>query len=74
MVVETGSGRLSWQDWRNGGEELLLLRDLYPTVSEAVLAAGWRQLEAFEDDPAGRDAVLVLLDGCEAAAKEGRDC
>lgn len=69
-----GSERLSWQQWRSGGSELLMLRDLYPTVSEAVLAAGWRQLEACEGDPAGRDAVLVLLDGCEAAAKEERDC
>jgi hypothetical protein len=66
-------GRLTWLDWRNGGAELLLLRDLYPSVSEEVLGAGFRQLEACEDDPAGRDAVLVLLDGCEAGAKEGRD-
>ena len=70
-MVETG--RLSWAQWIAGGSELLLLRDLYPSVSEEVLGAGWRQLEACEDDPAGRDAVLTLLDGCEAGAKEGRD-
>jgi hypothetical protein len=34
-------GRLTWQQWRSGGEELLMLRDAYPYVSEEVLAAGW---------------------------------
>jgi hypothetical protein len=64
---------LTWEAWRSGGSELLMLRDLYPNMSAEVFAAGWRQLEACEDDPAGRDAVLTLLDGCEAGAKEGRD-
>jgi hypothetical protein len=51
---------------------MLMLRDLYPSVSADVFAAGWRQLEACEGDQEGRDAVLVLLDGAEAGAEEAQ--
>ncbi len=66
-------GRLTWLDWRNGGAELLMLRDLAPSVSAVVFAAAWRCWER-ADTPEARDDVLELLAGAEARAKEARDC
>lgn len=65
-MVET---RLSWQEWRSGGEELLMLRDLAPSVSEEVLAAAWRLYDRADTSEA-RDDALTLICGCEEAAKK----
>lgn len=67
-------GRLDWTTWRNGGAELLMLRDAYPSVPERVLGAGWRMLEEAGDDPGARSDVLELLSGCEAAARKEASC
>lgn len=60
---------LSWREWRDGGADLLLMRDLAPSVSEEILAAAWRAFDATETEQ-GRADVLELLCGCEAVARE----
>lgn len=61
---------LTWQEWRSGGEELLMLRDLAPSVSEAVLAAAYRQYDGSETPEARGDVLELLVAAQEAAVKE----
>jgi len=64
---------LTWTDWRNHGEELRMLREAYPAITDAQLEAGFRLLDHAGVDLKARSEVLRLLAGCDANAREEGD-
>lgn len=59
---------LTYREWCDGRGEILALRDRHPNVSEELFAAGWRMYDRGDTREAREDA-LVLLAGCEQAAR-----